>query len=111
MRLILGTFLVSYLLSTLCTSSLSSFLLHVMDGTGKNILGLEMTMTLGMEIRQSEETRQRESLRPWGLLGAVPPYQPRSSYLQIFMVEINFVLLSCLSHCSIEPLLPFTQVN
>lgn len=67
MSLILGTFFVNYLLPSLWGYPLSfvlSFsLLDVMAGTGATILDLEMTMTLGVEVKHNRETRQ-ESLSP-----------------------------------------------
>ena len=50
--LILGTLFIIYLSPTLCPLILFSLLLDVMAGIGATILDLEMTMNLGMEIKQ-----------------------------------------------------------
>ena len=50
--LILGTLFIIYLSPTLCSLILVSLLLDVMAGTGATILDLEMTMNLGMEVKQ-----------------------------------------------------------
>ena len=39
-------------------------LMDVMAGTGATIWDLEMTMTLGMEVKHSREIRQKESPGP-----------------------------------------------
>lgn len=52
MSLIMGTLFIIYLSPTLCPFILFSLLLDVMAGTGATILDLEMTMNLGMEVKQ-----------------------------------------------------------